>query len=146
MLLSSILCNSEVLYGLKKAHIDKLESVDKYFWKKIFECPFSTPTEAFYLETNTIPIRFVLVSRRLMYFWNILQMDESELVKKVYNIQKLFHCKNDWVEQILEDLEMCDIKETETEIKAMTKYAFRKLVKERIKKISCRGYKTHVFC
>ena len=31
MLLNSILCNSEVLYGLKKSHIETLESVDKYF-------------------------------------------------------------------------------------------------------------------
>ena len=29
MLLNSILCNSEVLYGLTKTHIETLESVDK---------------------------------------------------------------------------------------------------------------------
>ena len=40
MLLNGFLCNSEVLYGLKKHHIDTLESVNKYFWKKVFICHF----------------------------------------------------------------------------------------------------------
>ena len=38
MLLNSILCNTEVLYGLNKSHIETLESVDKFFWRKIFFC------------------------------------------------------------------------------------------------------------
>ena len=33
MLVNSILCNSEVLYGLNKSHIEKLESVDTYLWR-----------------------------------------------------------------------------------------------------------------
>ena len=64
MLLSSILCNSEVLYGIKKKHIETLESVDKMFWRKVFKCPVTTPTEVFFLETNTISIRHLFMSRR----------------------------------------------------------------------------------
>ena len=104
MLLNSSLCNSEVLYGVNKQHIETLESVDRYFWRKVFKCPFSTPIEVFYMETNTIPIRFTLISRRLMYFWRILQMKDDELVKRVFNVQKLSSCKHDWVIQIAEDL------------------------------------------
>ena len=66
MLLNGILCNSEVLYGLTKTHIETLESVDKFYWKKVFQCPVSTPTEVLFLETNTIPIRYAIMSRRLM--------------------------------------------------------------------------------
>ena len=95
MLLNSILCNSEVLYGLKKSHIETLESVDKYFWRKVFNCPISTPTETFFMESNTIPLRFILISRRLMYYWNIVQMDDSQLVKRVFNAQKISSCQDD---------------------------------------------------
>ena len=46
MLVNSILCNSEVLYGLNKTHIETLESVDKYFWRKVFGSFISTPIES----------------------------------------------------------------------------------------------------
>jgi hypothetical protein len=78
MLLNGILFNSEVLYGVNKGHIESLEAVDNYYWRKVFKCPISTPIETFFLETNTIPIKYILKSRRLMYYWNILHMDESE--------------------------------------------------------------------
>ena len=88
------------------------------------------------METNTIQIRHVIMSRRLMYYWNILQMDESELVRKVYNVQQLSSCKNDWVLQIREDLAACNIRKSESEIKQMKKYSFKKLVSGCIKEIS----------
>ena len=136
MLLNGILCNSEVLYGVNKNHIEILESVDKYFWRKVFQCPISTPTEIFYMETNTTPIKFVLMSRRLMYYWNILQMDDSELVKRVYNVQKISSCRNDWVRQISADLLLCKMNKSEDEIKMMKKYPFKKLVKQKIREAS----------
>ena len=82
LLLNSILCNSEVLYGLNNEHINTLEAVDKYYWRKVFGAPISTLIESFYLETNSIPIRFILMGRRLMYLWTILSRDDSDLVKK----------------------------------------------------------------
>ena len=136
MLLNSILCNTEVLYGLKKSHIETLESVDKFYWRKVFQCPVTTPTEVFFLETNTISIRHVIMARRIMYFWNILQMDNKELVKKVFIAQKLSPCKDDWIHQLREDLKECLINLSENDIKDMKKPTFRKLVNERIKDVS----------
>ena len=117
LLLNSILCNSEVLYGLSQEHINTLESVDKYFWRKVFGSPISTPIESFYIETNSISIRHIIMGRRLMYYWNILQKDDSELLKKVYNSQKLLPVKNDWVLQIQSDLSACNISHSEETIK-----------------------------
>ena len=136
MLLNSILCNSEVLYGLKKSHIETLESVDKYFWRKVFNCPISTPTETFFMESNTIPLRFILISRRLMYYWNIVQMDDSQLVKRVFNAQKISSCQDDWYLQISEDMKTCNINLTENEMRKMKKFAFKKLIKQKIYDIS----------
>ena len=36
MLKNNILCSVEPMYGLTNAHIEKLESVDKYLLQKIF--------------------------------------------------------------------------------------------------------------
>ena len=51
MLINSILCNFEVLYGLNKTHVEKMESVDKNFMRRIFQAPISTPVESFFIET-----------------------------------------------------------------------------------------------
>ena len=136
ILLSSMLCNVEVLYGVTKAHIEKLEQADRIFFRRLFEVPNCTAIEAFHLETSTIPVRFLVMKKRLNYYWNILQMDESELVKKVYNGQRSMSVKNDWFLQIRIDLEECDINLSESEIRSMKYHSFSKLVKEKISSVS----------
>ena len=95
MLLNGMLCSSEVLYGITNEHIEMLEKCDRTFMRRVFDCPVSTPIESFYLETSTIPIRFILMGRRLIYLWTLLQKSEKELAKQVYNTQKLFPVKKD---------------------------------------------------
>ena len=73
-----------------------------------------------------------------MYYWDILQMDDSELVKRVFLAQKMSPCKNDWVKQIEQDLKECQIMKTETEIKNMKEHTFKKMVKESVKELSIR--------
>ena len=63
MLVNSIMCNSEVLYGLSKAHIEKLESVDVYLWKNVFSLKVSTPIKSYCIETNTTPFRYIVMAR-----------------------------------------------------------------------------------
>ena len=109
-----------------------LESVDRYFWRKIFQCPITTPTEIFFMETSCTPVRYILMKRRLMYYWNILQMTDDELVKRVFHIQSIAPCKNDWVLQIADDLRCCKIDKNEEEIKKMKRYSFKKLVNQKV--------------
>ena len=136
ILLSSMLCNVEVLYGITQAHVEKLEQADRIFFRRLFEVPNCTAIEAFYLETSTIPVRFLLIKKRLSYYWNILQREDDELVKKVYCSQKSFSVKKDWFLQVKSDLEECQIDMSECEIASMTKYSFSKLVNEKINLIA----------
>ena len=136
MLINSILCNSEVLYGLNKTHIETLESVDTYFWRNVFGSIVSTPLESYFIETNSIPIRYIIMARRLMYYWNVLQKDDTELIKKVFMTQRLLPCKNDWVTQLKSDLNECNITLSEEQIKSMKKEQFKNLVKKQIRSIS----------
>ena len=134
ILLSSMLCSYKVLYGITNAHIEKLEQVDRIFFRKIFQVPNGTAIEAFYLETSTIPIRHILIGRRLLYLWDILSRNESELVRKAFESQKSFSVKNDWAIQVQLDLEECEINLTELAISKMRRLAFKKLVNEKIQK------------
>ena len=82
---SMFLNGSEALYGIKNEHIEMLEKCDRAFMRRVFDCPISTPIESYYLETSTVPIRFILMGRRLMYLWTLLHKTENELVRKVFN-------------------------------------------------------------
>ena len=54
-----------------------------------------------------------------MFYWNILQKPDNELVKQVLKSQQLAPVKNDWCLNIEEDLKMCNIILSEQEISAM---------------------------
>ena len=90
MLLNGMLCSSEVLYGITNEHIEMLEKCDRTFMRRVFDCPVSTPIESFYIKTSRIPIRFILMGRRLIYLWTLLQRSEKVLAKQVYNTHKTF--------------------------------------------------------
>ena len=68
-LINGILCSIEALYGLKTTDIEKLEKCDHLFFRQLFRSGAGTPIESFYLATNTLPIRHVIIGRRLMFLW-----------------------------------------------------------------------------
>ena len=96
MLINSMLCSVEALYGLGVAHIEKPENVDKYMFRKLLNASSTTAVEALYLETGVMPLRFSVISCGLMFYWTILNKSKNELVRKVYDIQNRAPIKNDW--------------------------------------------------
>ena len=60
MLINSLLCSSEVLYGVKLRHIQLLESCDRSLLTRLFAVPASCSYEAVFLETGIRPVRFIL--------------------------------------------------------------------------------------
>ena len=133
-----MLCSSEALYGITHSHIEKLEQVDRMFFRKLFQVPNGTAIEAFYLETSSIPIWYILIGRRLLYLWDILSKDENELVRKVFDSQKTLSVKNDWAIQIKHDLMDCEINLSELEISKLKRSVYKKLIKEKIHHIAAK--------
>ena len=96
------------------------EQCDNTLIMKIFNTVSNTSTEVFILETNCLPLRYVVVARQLMFYWNILQKPDN----------------NDWCLNIEEDLKMCNIILSEQEISAMKKQKFKNLVNRNIREAS----------
>ena len=86
-MLSTLLSNSEAWYDLKDKDIESLEKVDEAFLRKMFSSISSTPREALYLESGNIPIRFVLMSRRLNFQYYMLNEETDSLIRKVLMAQ-----------------------------------------------------------
>ena len=136
LFINGILFNVEALVNLKPKHIKSLESCDFKLMQSLFLSPVSTPHEAYFIETSTIPIKFVLVGKRLMYLWNLLQKSERGLAKQVLLAQIEFPSTGDWVSQVREDLISCEIHLSFQEIKQMKRGYFKQLVDKRIKYIT----------
>ena len=129
-LINGMLCSVEAIHGLTSAQVESLEKCDRMFMRKIFQAPLCTPVEAFYIETNALPIRFIIIARRLLFFWNIVNKPDSELIKQVYNAQKLKPVRNDWCLQIQQDLidtemNMCEGKNCIHKEKYLQNFSFK---------------------
>ena len=88
MLLSSMLLNSEAWIGLNQTDVDELEQVDEILLRRILETPSTTPKPALYLELGCLPIRFVIMKRRLLYLHYLLNVQNEEMLSQVFNAMK----------------------------------------------------------
>ena len=89
MLINGILFNSEAWHGVDKKDIVMLEKMDEALIRGILSAHPKIPIEALYLETKSVPIRFIIASRRIMYLHTILKKEENEMVRQTYEAQKI---------------------------------------------------------
>ena len=137
LFLSSVLSNSESWVGLSNKNITDLESVDEQLLRSIFSSDLTkhakTPKELLYLETGTIPIRFIIMSRRLNFCWYLLNQDEDSLLGEFFKAQCDSPTKGDWVSMVKQDIEDLELDMTFDQIKACSKETFKDSVKKHVK-------------
>ena len=56
---------------------------------KLFSLPKSAPKEGMFIECGKMPIRFMIIMRRIMFYWSVLHRDEKELLNKFLTVQQL---------------------------------------------------------
>ena len=101
VLLSKMLLSSESWHKVFQYQIEKLNEVDKTFYRKLLNSHPKTGEEFLFSETGSLSIKIKISMRRLLYWWNILHVDESEMIHRVYRAQKLSPVFGDWI-QLLE--------------------------------------------
>ena len=134
LLLSSLLSNCEAWYHITKKEITELESVDETLLRKIFSAHSKTPIETLYLESGNIPIRFILMSRRLNFLKYMLNEDEDSLLRSFLEAQLDTPVKGDWVTMVTEDMKELEISLTMEQIEAMSKEVFKEMIKTKVQK------------
>ena len=86
--------NSESWVNLTKKNIEDLESIDQ----RIVEAPISTGIPGLYLELACVPLRFMIIGRRVMFLHYILNCYKSETISKVFWSQNKNPLQNDWTQ------------------------------------------------
>ena len=95
ILINGMLTNIEVIYGLTEENLKVLENVDKIFIQYILSGHSKTKHEAYYLELGIIPIKFIVMSRRIMFLHYLLSRNANELLVKFFKAQVSKPGKND---------------------------------------------------
>ena len=80
LLVNGILFNSEVWYNLNENEIRELEEVDETLLRRILNAHSKTSIEALYLELGCIPLRYIIMSRRLNFLYYLMNLNKNELL------------------------------------------------------------------
>ena len=126
-----MLYDSGVWYGQTDKVVEKLDSVDHLFFRKLFNVTCSCPKEAYYLETKGIPMGMIIKARRLNYLHHLITREPAEMISKVFLAQWRWPLKHDWTEQIKDDIAEFGIPSNLDQIKTMSKYKFKLLLKRK---------------
>ena len=111
ILVNGVLSSLEAVNFLSPSHLDSLEKCDNYLMSKLFLSGSTTPSVSFFMETGSLPLRFVLMGRRVMFYFQILKKENNnELVSIISNIQRDDPISNDWILLVKHDLSQLDIK------------------------------------
>ena len=133
MLINSMLFNSEAWHSIREKDVKMLEAVDEYLLRSLVHAHAKTPLEFLYLEAGAVPIRFLISSRRITYLQTILQRNDSELTKRVYNEQKRNPTPGDFSELVKKDFELIEEQMDESSIIGSSAEVFKTNIKKKIK-------------
>ena len=133
LLIGSMLCNSEAWYNVTIAEMEKLEKIDEKCIRKLLMAPYGTPKVMLYLECGLLPIRFIIQSRRLNFLQYILKEEKSSLINQFLQAQLMSPTNGDWGSLVKKDISDLEMNITLKEIEDMSKGAFKKLVKDKVK-------------
>ena len=132
--LNACLFNSEVWIGFNQQDLHPLEIIDKHILRLITGAQQKVPSEMLFLETGELPLKYVIIVRRLMYYQEIIKRHENELIKRVYTAMKKDPIKGDWINLVVDDFKFLDMTlEDEEEIENLSKNEFRSFVIKQIR-------------
>ena len=121
LLVSMLICNSESWYNVTNSDLELIESVDVKFLRSLLKAPKSTPKEMLYLELGCVPIRELIIKRRILFLHYIVNESESSMINRFFQTQLKTRKPKDWVSTVLNDLKDLEMEETIEGIKEMKK-------------------------
>ena len=121
ILISKLVFNSEIWYNISNNQLEKLEQIDEMYIRRLLNVAKTAPKVGLYMEFGIMPIKFIVKTRRLLYYWHILQRKKDELISRFYSAQKYSPSDGDWVYQIEKDKADVELKLSEAEIQSMSK-------------------------
>ena len=132
LLLSSLLLNSEAWVNYSEKNVRSLEQTDEILLSKILECDSNTSNVMKYLDLGIFPVRFEIMKRKVIFLQYLLQQEKKSMIYQVFQATSENPIKNDFVNLCKKYLQILKIELSFTEIEYLSKYKFKKIVKEKV--------------
>ena len=92
-----MLTNSESWINLTKENIDELENPDTILQRKVLSSS-GNPSKVFMmLELGLIPVRYLIIQKRLQFLHYLLNQSKQSMLRKVYEAMKKDSRRGDFV-------------------------------------------------
>ena len=131
LFLSSLLLNSEAWVNYSDKDVRILEKCDEILLTKVLDCDSNTSNAVKYLDLGILPLRFEIMRRKLSFLQYILLEDKNSMIHQVLKATSENSVKNDFVQTCKKYLRLLDINISFEEIAEMSKWSFKKLLKEK---------------
>ena len=131
ILLGSLLTNSESWINVTNQDISELEKPDTHLLRKVLD---SSASKCFMmLELGIIPVRFVLMKKRLQFLHYILNESTSTMLRQVYDTLKEESRHGDFVSLTQSDKNALNIDILEEDIQLVSKWSWKKYLTEKVR-------------
>ena len=94
--LTSIYFNIEAWTNLRQGDMDKMEVIQGKVLKGLLGLPKSTPYWGLLYELQILPIRLLIIYKKLMLYHNIMNSDEERFVKHLVKQQEIRNVRECW--------------------------------------------------
>ena len=84
------------------------------------EVPNSTATAGLFLELGILPAQFVIELRQLTFSKKILNRDQKDPVKRIYNEMLKYHVEKNWANNVLDVRHKYNLPQNDDNIVNMT--------------------------
>ena len=131
ILLGSLLTNSESWINVTNQDISELEKPDTHLLRNVLD---SSASKCFMmLELGIIPVRFVLMKKRLQFLHYILNESTSTMLRQVYDTLKEESRHGDFVSLTQSDKNALNIDISEEDIQLVSKWSWKKYLTEKVR-------------
>ena len=139
MLMGSLMNNVETLVNVTKKDEKQLEKPDLVLQENLLPTKGKVSKAFRYLELGIIPVRYIIMQKRLLFLKYLLGQNTETMLKQVYIELKKESRKGDFVDQVKRDLNEAEIKMEDSEINNMTENHWKNLVKKKIKELALKN-------
>ena len=100
MLMGSLVNNAETMINVTKKDEKELEKPDVLLQEKLLPSDGKAARAFRYLELEVIPVKYVIMQKRLKFLKYILDENSETMLSQVYKEQKKDSRKGDFVHQV----------------------------------------------
>ena len=139
MLLGAMLCNAESWINITEADLTRLQKPDTMLQKELLSASGS-PSKAFMsLELGFIPVKYVIMYKRMTFLHYILSESTESMIRKVYTALKSDSRRGDFYHLVVKDMKELEIIFDENKILSYTYIHWKKHIKSKVYDLSLKS-------